>query len=168
MKTLKIIEDLLEREGGYVDNPDDRGGPTKFGITLETLRKWRRDNKLTFLAIKFMDVDEARLIYAYKYIEEPGFNLINNKQVREVVVDAGVMSGPTRVTRWLQTLVRVKVDGNLGPITAAKVNSRNSHEIVRRFSVWRIKFYVRIAKKNESQLKFLEGWINRATSFLLY
>ena len=36
-----LIAELIQREGGYVDDPDDRGGPTKYGITLATLQAWR-------------------------------------------------------------------------------------------------------------------------------
>ena len=41
MTTKEIIDGIIKREGGYVDHPADRGGPTKFGITLATLEAWR-------------------------------------------------------------------------------------------------------------------------------
>ena len=77
---MKIIDDILEKEGGYVNDPDDGGGPTNFGITLETLKEWRGDFTLTADDVGFMDIGEARLIYEHRYIEEPGFNLIENEQ----------------------------------------------------------------------------------------
>ncbi len=165
---MKIIDEIIEREGGYNNDPDDGGGPTNFGITLERLKTWRNDDNLIAEDVEFMSENEARNIYKVEYIEEPGFNLIENEQVRALIVDTGVMSGPTRVTKWLQTIIKVKVDGNLGPITAGAVNEKSPHEIIRRFSVWRIKFYVRVATKNTTQLKWLKGWVNRASSFLLY
>ena len=37
-----LISDIIRREGGYVNHPDDRGGPTNYGITQATLSEWRR------------------------------------------------------------------------------------------------------------------------------
>ena len=71
MTTEDIIDGIIKREGGYVNNPADRGGPTKFGITLKTLKAWR-GSPVTAWGVEGLGEDEAREIYESEYLVKPG------------------------------------------------------------------------------------------------
>ena len=65
-----MIDSILKREGGLVDHPSDRGGPTNFGITQRSLAKWRGDS-VTKGDVRRMTQDEARAIYRSTYFTQP-------------------------------------------------------------------------------------------------
>src|ERR1044072_5116460 len=121
MKTAaQIIDDLIRREGDkYTDHPADKSGPTKYGITLNTLQAYRRrqDPRYVATAADVADLSEgvARLIYMRTFILDPGFDQLDNEALRSFLVDAGVQHGPEDAVRWLQAAIGVKVDGKLGP-----------------------------------------------------
>jgi lysozyme family protein len=59
-----ILDEIIRREGGYVNHPADRGGPTKYGITAQTLGRWRKlDRPATATEVKALTETEARAIY---------------------------------------------------------------------------------------------------------
>ena len=65
MNTIEqILDDILRREGGYVNHPADRGGPTNFGITAQTLGSWRKLGRpATAAEVQALTEPEARAIY---------------------------------------------------------------------------------------------------------
>ena len=101
MTTKAIIDTILEREGGYVDNPADRGGPTKYGITLAKPSKaWRR-RIVTSEDVAALGKDEARQIYESEYLVKPKISKIHNVVLRVFVLDSAVQHGPNRAIRWV-------------------------------------------------------------------
>ena len=102
----------IEREGGYVDDPDDPGGATNLGITLATLAAWR-GRKVSKAEVRALRYEEAAAIYASRYWN--GDDLPAGLDL--VTFDARVMSGPSRGIRFLQAALGVTVDGELGPET---------------------------------------------------
>lgn len=157
---------MIAREGGFVDHPADRGGPTKFGVTQATLAAWR-GRPVTREQVRDLPVEDARAIYLDRYVRQPGYDRIEDERLREHVVDAAVLHGPARATRWLQEVAGVKADGILGPVTARAVNRLPADVIGRRFAVHRIRFLGRLVTGDPSQAVFCAGWLNRATHFLL-
>lgn len=107
---------VFGKEGGYVDDPDDRGGPTNMGITLATLRSWRRDPTLVAADVARMSRGEAQTIYREWFWEEPNFHLLP-PGLDLLMFDFGVNSGPERATKFLQDSLGVEPDGKVGPIT---------------------------------------------------
>jgi lysozyme family protein len=98
-----IIDDIIRREGGFVNHPNDRGGPTKYGITAKTLGSWRQLGRVaTRSEVAALIKAEAREIYRQRYIVAPGFDAITHAALQALLVDAGVHSGPRRAVRWLQ------------------------------------------------------------------
>lgn len=176
----KIIDGLIRAEGGYVDHTADRGGPTKYGITRKTLTAWRgRD--VTARDVEDLSEDEARDIYRSEYIIRPGFDRIDNPALRAQVIDAGVHHGPGWAARRLQEVAGVAADGVVGPITLRAVNFAaklgptspgrstgfaEAGGLAAGFAARRIRKLARIVANDPSQLPFLIGWIDRATSFL--
>src|ERR1041384_4619075 len=138
MKTAAdIIDDLIRREGStYSDHPADRGGPTKYGITLRTLRAWRHriePSQITDASdVEALTEEEARAIYTAMYVINPRFIELNDVRLQALLVDCGVQHGTERATRWLQEALGVKVDGDLGPLTLAAANaSSRAHGLMR-------------------------------------
>jgi lysozyme family protein len=162
-----IIDRVLEREGGdkFTMDPADRGGATKFGITQRTLSDYL-GRGVSVVEVKELTREVAESIYEKLYIEKPGFNKISNLFLREVVVDCGVNHGQSIATRWLQKAVNVDQDGILGPLTRQAIDGVDLRTVIAKICSYRIKFYVRLVIKDMSQIKFLAGWITRATYFL--
>jgi len=139
MDSSAIIEAILVREGSiYTDAPDDKGGPTKFGITLPTLQLWRHGATLADLVA--LSIDDARQVYKFVFVTpfiaypEPFLGLI---------VGSAVQHGKGRIEGWLTTC---------GDYAS--------------FLRKRISFYGEIVIAHPSQLKWLRGWLNRVILFV--
>lgn len=165
MTNDQIITAILTHEGGFVNNPADRGGATKWGITQETLSEWR-NVEATLADVKALTKAEAKKIYLALYLERPGFGKISDMRLRYLAVDSGVNHGPKRVIEWLQKLVGVTVDGKLGPKTAAAINAEDAGRLFNRLLARRIRWYGGLISAAQSQAVFAAGWANRAASFL--
>lgn len=164
----EIISDVLTSEGWprYTDNPLDRGGPTKGGITLPTLSDYLgRPAKVSDL--QALDEATARKLYEHLYVVKPGFDLVEDEMLREQLVDTGVLSGVGRAARWLQQAAGVPVDGRLGKLSLAAINNGNPRALAVRLAVFRTRGLADIIHDNPSQVEWINGWIGRATSFLL-
>ena len=162
----RIIDEIIRREGDqYTNRPADRGGPTKYGITQQTLSRWRK-RPVSAREVAALREDEARAIYHYLYIVEPGFDGIEDQRLRELMVDSGVQHGTRRVTRWLQRAAGAGVDGILGPRTRRAIRETGEAVVYRRVLARRVRFYGRIVTRFPDQAEFAAGWANRAAEFI--
>jgi len=162
---LNALNSIEKIEGGYVDNPADKGGPTNKGITLETLARWR-GHPVTVDDLKLVQDDEVRQIYTQEYIKGPGFYLIDDNDVFMLVVDCGVNHGVARPTRWLQTALHLTVDGHFGPETARVVNALAPHDAYKVVLAARARFYGSIVSNDATQARFDSGWMDRLAHFI--
>lgn len=160
-----LIDAILAREGGYVHHPDDRGGPTKFGITADTLRAWRR-KPVDTRDVKELTRQEAGEIYRALYIERPNFDRIADPSLRHLVVDAGVHAGPVRAARWLQDAVGVGQDGIVGPVTLQALDASDPAIVYRKVLSSRARFYGQIITRHREQAGFAAGWLARLAWFI--
>lgn len=166
-----ILEDVLRHEGGYVDNPVDRGGPTNMGITIPFLADARGVSKVSIepCDIKNLTLDQARQAYHKNLWQRANIKLLP-VPVDWFIFDWAVMSGPRVPIRLLQEYVGVKKDGVLGPVTAAavraKVQQQPAPATTEDLSHRAIVYFIRICKRDPSQIAFLEGWFNRFESYL--
>jgi lysozyme family protein len=155
-----LIDEIIAREGGFVDHPADRGGPTKYGITKGTLAQWR-DRAVTTADVRSLDVGEARDIYREIFVVNPGFDTIP-EPLRSQVVDFAVTSGPYQATRTLQrALGTVAIDGILGALTRDAIADADLRDVTRRFWQERVRFYAHIPAIRPAQFTFLDGWLYR-------
>lgn len=158
-----MISRLVDREGGFVDDPHDKGGATKYGITAATLGEWRKYGRYaTREEVKNLEKSEAIEIYGAFYLIRPGISQIKDDRLQELVFDAGVHHGVRRAIKWLQRIASVNDDGVIGPITLSVVNNYFDPRKLRRgFMLLREDFVDAILQNDPSQQKFADGWHNR-------
>lgn len=149
---MKVIDDIIKAEGGYVNHPNDRGGPTKYGITLATYRTWYP--RATAKDIENMSHEEAKLIYERIYVKP--FDFLSGV-VFNFIVNAAVQHGVSRAIKMLQEACGATVDGKMGPITEQKAVSVKIEQLV----AIRCKYYANILMKAPSQRVFAAGWLSR-------
>jgi lysozyme family protein len=167
----RAISEVIERESGFIDHPADRGGPTKYGITLSTLRQWR-GTPVTVEDIAALTIAEAKEIYTAHYAK-PLMRLEFVPEVFRLLLDIAVLSGPGTAVRTLQTVLNenaganyLVVDGVLGEKTVMAVARKSPPLVVQALAKARCRALVQIVERDASQLAFLEGWIMRTLSFL--
>lgn len=177
----RMIAEVIEREGGYVNHPADRGGPTCWGITLSVARAngYKGD-------MRALPRSVAAKIYANRYWHPLKLDVVAEMHAGLAVVlfDFGVNSGPGNAARKLQIQLNVlndrgrlyadiATDGAFGPATLAALQgfrkSRGSagmDVIAQTVNAERIVFCRRIADRNESQEAFTYGWFRRVVELL--
>ena len=160
-RTEAAIEAVLDREGGYVDHPADRGGPTNFGITISTLSEWL-GRPAAANDVKAISRHVAIAIYVDRYVKQPSLDRIDDDALFRYMVDASAHHGPRKAVKMLQKVVGATVDGILGPMTLATVNRLVASDILAALRKERALFMGKIVKNDPSQAAFLVGWLDRA------
>lgn len=160
-----ILDDVIRREAGYVDDPNDRGGCTNYGITQATLSSWR-GRPVSCAEVRALTSIEARQIYTERYIKPFQGAGPMNGQLLGLCVDCAVNHGVSRAVKWLQDAAGVKPDGALGPRSKEAVQSAQWRSLFVKVLRTRFRFYGAIVRNDPKQSKFILGWMNRATEFL--
>lgn len=174
-----IIDEILLREGwpDYTNNPADRGGPTKGGITLRSWREYTGNPFATSEQLEDITEQQARSFYRHRHVIEPGFDHIDDPYLRELVVDAGVHHGIRRAAKWLQRAAGVTQDGVIGPNTLAAVNTTNARALYLYIVNYRLRLFGRLVGQDPElrraeaagfnlQARWAGGWNNRAAEFI--
>lgn len=163
-----IITDVLKAEGWdrYTDNPADKGGPTKWGITLFAWQEANDDPSLTSADVRKITEPEARAFYRSRYVIGPRFDEVS-PLLAPLLVDCGVNHGPARATVWFQKAVGAVQDGKIGPKTLAAAAEHSPVVIYLNICAYRIRFYGAIVSRDHSQAEFASGWNNRAAKFVV-
>jgi lysozyme family protein len=168
----QLIDDVLRREGGFVDHPADRGGPTRHGITQATLSR-HLGRSATVAEMRHLSQDVARDIYRRDYFEQPRIALLPAR-IQPVLFDAAVNHGPARALRFLQ---RVCNDAGFGPLdedgiagaatraAAVAADQVMGDWLAAALAEERRDFYHQIVASDASQKVFLAGWLNRLAEF---
>lgn len=146
----------LTPDGGYVDDPQDRGGETKFGISQ---RAFPHEN------IADLTIDDAVALYYAHYWLVASCNDLPDP-LSLAVFDAAVQHGVRAAIKMLQEVVGVVADGIYGPKTHKAVYAKDDEYLLAAYHLRRSRFYARIVKKNPSQSRFIEGWHNRLSDCL--
>lgn len=148
MRYEEAVEIILSEEGGYVHDPTDRGGETKYGISK---RAYPEED------IPKLTKARARELYRRDYWDRMRLDEFP-EALRLPVFDFAVNAGTVRAARTIQKLAGVKQDGIVGPKTleaAWKVT-------VSAYTKARQEYYARIVRTKPSQGKFFRGWTLRA------
>ncbi|QBH96801.1 peptidoglycan-binding protein [Limnobaculum zhutongyuii] len=156
---IHALDYLLRAEGGYVNDPADRGGETKYGISKRAY---------PHLNIAALTEEQATDIYYRDYWLKakcdqlpPGISLM--------VFDGIVQHGSTTAIQQLQRAPGVTDDGIIGQRTLISANTTmvSVRFICQRILTQRSRTYARIVANNPSQAKFISGWFNRLDSLML-
>ena len=161
------LQFVLAREGGFVDDPADRGGRTNKGITQTVFDEWCDLVKRPRSDVADIRDEQVAAIYHRRYwllakCDElpPPIDL--------VVFDAAVNHGPGRSIKFLQDSLGVKVDGAIGEKTLLAASdcalSGKAADLIDRCLSKRVEFYQGIIKRDPTQKKFLNGWLNRVSA----
>lgn len=168
-----LIDDVIEREGGFVDHPADRGGATNFGVTRRTLSDWL-GRAASVDDVRSMSLEVARAIYRSEYFIRPGLADLP-EPLHAVMLDASVHHGPATAIRMLQRLLSLwgmdpgPIDGVVGPKTmrAAEMACAGRHrDLTVALIEHRRHFMKEIVETDRSQAVFFNGWMNRLNKLL--
>ena len=150
----KALAFTLSVEGGFVDNPDDPGGATKWGVTQKVYDRYCNETEAGLGPVKLMRRVDMQAIYQDDYWSYGGCGLMPTVAASMILFDSVVNHGVRRGVQLLQRTVKVKEDGDIGPITRAAV-AMGGFEMD--FLWVRLQFYTRIRHGGP----FLKGWVNR-------
>ena len=180
MASVEALADaIIAREGGYVNDPDDPGGPTKYGVTLTTLRRVRGDRRLGASDVPALTASEARDIFVQHYFHAPRIAKLPGA-LHASVFDMYVNAGAAAV-RILQRLLsdmgqRIAVDGLIGPQTIGAAQAAHAaapEHLSDAYGIARRNYYYRLGDGNPRLRKFARrrdgrkgGWITRAEEFI--
>lgn len=155
----KLLDELIVREGVKdTNNPHDPGGRTKYGISERAHPEAWKNGPPTRQV--------AEDIFFRMYMVKSGFIYTTPDFLAEQLIDWGVTSGPLLVTMELQRILRVPVDGKIGPITKGALAEQNAEVVNTKVVIAHVLMLGRLVQKRPSQLTFLFGWLTRALSFL--
>lgn len=159
----RYAKKLIQLEGGYTNHPDDQGGPTNQGVTLNTYRSYCGQEK-TIKDLRNMSYGIWCDIMKDMYWDKCLADKIENQSVAEMLVDWCVNSGFVGL-RKVQEIVGTKPDGIAGPKTLAAINGADAKELFDRIMAARKQFFINIVKRNPNQKVFINGWMNRLLMF---
>lgn len=155
------IPPLLHHEGGYVNDPDDCGGATKFGICRRSYPK---------LDIASLTLDDARAIYERDFWKPLLLDHVHSQAVATKLLDTAVLIGKTRAVEFLQRSVQeagggiVLVDGKMGEKTLMAINMSSSGLLLASYRRLLATYYENLATQIPGNRKFLKGWLLRAVA----
>ena len=178
-----IAKSIVAREGGFVNDPDDPGGATNFGVTIHTMRRLgldlNRDGNVDVRDVRQLSRSDAVEIFIRHYFEGPmisGLPEALHASVFDMYVNAGA-----NAVKILQQLLRemgfnVAVDGALGRQSFAAAHAayaKAPQQMVDAYGIARRNYYFRLADRRAASRKYARtraggkgGWITRAEEFI--
>lgn len=165
------FEATMKHEGGYANNPADKGGETYKGIARKFWPGWKgwplvdaakqKPNWPHNLgSIKELQVAVAQFYQSNfwpRYISE-----INSQDVANWLFDKAVNMGLVQAIKLVQRAAGVVDDGRFGPKTANAISAADPIALLGACRAQASAFYIALADKNPSQKQFLKGWLARA------
>jgi lysozyme family protein len=184
MKSVQdLAEEIVAREGGFVDDPDDPGGATKYGVTLKTLRRLgidiTADTRIDVADVRALSRQQAVQIFIEHYYRRPGVASLP-ETLQPSAFDMYVNAGPNAV-KVLQRLLTsmgfpCDADGQIGPETiraAQMADEVAPNHLADAFGIARRNYYYSLGDTRLASRKFAcrrdggkGGWIVRAEEFI--
>lgn len=158
----KLMPFILKWEGGFVNDPYDRGGATNKGVTIGTFQSFYPGKTVDDL--KRITDDQWLTIFKSGYWNPWQADQIKNQAIANILVDWAWASGARTAIRKVQELLGVSVDGLVGNETLSAINGQDAEELFDRIKVARYDFVDAIVKRDPSQKRFITGWKNRIKS----
>ena len=175
----KFIYDIIDREGGYVDDPEDSGGETNFGITERVARRYGYTGDM-----KDLPMETAFDIYEKIYWYSINLDVIEemSSKIAEELIDTAGNMGVYRAGEFLQRSLNafnkqgslykdIKVDGDIGPRTLATLKTyiylRREIGIPvfhRALNALQGAFYISLVERRQKDERFIFGWFANRVS----
>ena len=169
-----LIEELIDREGGYADHPADRGGPTMFGITEAVARAQGYRG-----AMRHLPRGTAASIYRRIYWTRPAFDKVaaRAEAIAAEMFDTGVNMGPKVAAAFLQRALNalnrgardyadIAVDGRIGPVTLTALDgfleqrgAAGEAVLLKALEALQGERYLHLAESRPANEAFLYGWL---------
>lgn len=160
---IAAFEKMIKNEGGFVlhEVSDDRGGLTFAGIARNFHPDWdgwavlerdRNNPKITQMVRDF---------YRHQYWDAIMGDEINEQRIAESIFDFAVNAGVGTAAKLAQLVIGATPDGIIGQITLEQLNDVDPQLFISNYALAKIARYANIVSRNQSQSKFLLGWLNR-------
>jgi lysozyme family protein len=168
-----MLAALIKREGGYVNNPADQGGPTRYGITQQTAKAFGYTGDM-----RMLPQETALTIYRQQYWIDPKFYDVSLRyqKLAEKLFDTGVNMGPKVATRFLQRALNglnratsdypdMPEDGQIGQMTLSALDTYKQRRgdageevLLKLVNGQQAVRYLEICERDHHQEEFLYGW----------
>jgi lysozyme family protein len=168
----RAIGVIFAHEGGYTV---DHAGPTKYGVTLDTLRAWGqleadadRDGDIDADDVLHMDGETAIKVYRDLWWNKYDYGAIKDQSIATKIMDMSINMGPRQAHVIAQTACgacgrRVKEDGIFGPETINALNALWPCTLLPAMRCGQAVYYLRLVSSNPGRFaQYCEGWLRRA------
>ncbi|WP_407248217.1 glycoside hydrolase family 108 protein [Klebsiella pneumoniae] len=173
----KISSVILQHEGGYVNDPNDRGGETNMGITIASWRAYAPSDlgiEATTNTLRNMTKEQAEIIYYNHYWEPKGFCKLETIKIALMLYDWTITSGRavTQVRKMLHNEYNINlvVSNTMDDDMIHCINAiEDQEQLLSRIAEVRKEYYRSLTITNgepNTQVRFLTGWINRVNDCL--
>lgn len=163
----RAIDKIIRAEGGYVNNPNDSGGETSYGITVAVARESGYDGPM-----RLFSREAAVAIYSAKYWDAVRGNELAavSEQLADEVVDTAVNMGVSRAGEFLQSALNgltghnLATDGRIGPATLKALGEYMAHRndpetLVKALNCLQGAYYIVLTERRTKDKAFLYGWL---------
>jgi lysozyme family protein len=172
----KCVGQTLDIEKGYVDNPNDVGGATNFGLSLRFLQRLTtidkngyaegdidHDGHIDVDDIKKLTIEDVyRILKTHFWDVLPTAELDVPMSIKWKVFDISVNCSPAQAIRTLQRALRVEPDGDFGEISKKALSTMPIDTILTGLSQYQMRYYTDCVVNRPANLTFLKGWTDRA------
>jgi lysozyme family protein len=179
----QIAQQIVMREGGYVNDPDDPGGATNFGVTIGTMKTLgmdlNKDGRIDTADVRALTRAQAEQIFVEHYFRKPRLAELP-QTVQASVFDMYVNAGANAVTILQKLVTRMgfttSADGAVGPNTIAAAQQADAAapaHFMDAYGIARRNYYYALADQRPASRKYAHtnaggkgGWITRAEEFI--